>query len=215
MDRYDDYYRKTPDVFGSEANAILVDHVHLVDPSATALDLGCGQGRNSLFLARRKVPVHALDSSIEAICAVEVAAQMEGLPIRTIHGGFDELVQIPEGYGAVMVFGMIPDLRREQVTALVEMVDRVLADDGVLFITAFGNWDPAFEGHRSKWTEDAENSFCSLDGVVRTYLEPGELVALFPDLEVIHSWEGLGPEHRHGDGPPERHGLAEAVLRKS
>ena len=48
----------------------------------------------------------------------------------------------------------------------------------------------------------------------RTYLEPGELAGLFPDFELVHSWEGLTPEHRHGDGPPERHGRAEAVFRR-
>jgi cyclopropane fatty-acyl-phospholipid synthase-like methyltransferase len=215
MDRYDDYYRSTPEVFGSEPNTILVEHAELIDLSTTALDIGCGQGRNTLFLARRKITVHALDSSIEAVRAVEVAAEFEGLPVRTIHGGFEDLNPDPDGYGAILVFGLIPDLRREQVPALTAAIEKALAPNGMLFITAFGTWDPSFERHQSEWKENTENSFCSLDGVVRTYLEPGELVALFPGLEVIHSWEGLGPEHRHGDGPPERHGLVEAVLRRS
>ena len=215
MDRYDDYYRNTPAVFGTEPNTILVEHVELIEPSRSALDIGCGQGRNTLFLARRKITVHALDPSDEAIRAVKVAAETEGLAIRTILGGFEDLGPEPDGYGAVLVFGVIPDLRREQVTALVAAIGELLAPGGLLFITGFGTWDPAFTLHRGEWTEDAENSFCSLDGVVRTYLEPGELVALFPGFEVIHSCEGLGPEHRHGDGPLERHGLAEAVLRRS
>jgi cyclopropane fatty-acyl-phospholipid synthase-like methyltransferase len=215
MDRYDEYYRSTPEVFGSEPNTILVEHAELIDLSTTALDIGCGQGRNTLFLARRKITVHALDSSIEAVRAVEVAAEFEGLPVRTIHGGFEDLNPDPDGYGAILVFGLIPDLRREQVPALTAAIEKALAPNGMLFITAFGTWDPSFERHQSEWKENTENSFCSLDGVVRTYLEPGELVALFPGLEVIHSWEGLGPEHRHGDGPPERHGLVEAVLRRS
>ena len=214
MDRYDDYYRSTPEVFGSAPAPVLVEHVELIEPTITALDIGCGQGRNSFFLARREITVHALDPSIEGVSAVKVAAETEGLAIRAIHGGFEDLEPDEDGYGAILVFGLIPDLRREQVTALVAAIERVLAPNGLLFITAFGTWDPAFEHHQTEWAEDAENSFCSLDGVVRTYLEKGELVALFPNFEVIHSWEGLGPEHRHGDGPPERHGLAEAVLRR-
>ena len=214
MDRYDDYYRDTPEVFGSEPNTILVEHADLIEPSATALDLGCGQGRNTFFLARRKISVEALDSSIEAVRTVEVVAAKEELPIRTIHGEFEDLQPKPDGYAAILVFGVIPDLKREQVTALAAVVEKILAPNGLLFITAFGTWDPGFGRHKSKWTEDSENSFCSLDGVVRTYLEPGELVTLFPGLDVIHSWEGLGPEHRHGDGSPERHGLAEAVFRR-
>jgi SAM-dependent methyltransferase len=214
VDRYDDYYRSTPEVFGSEPITILVEHAALIEPAMTALDIGCGQGRNSFFLARRKITVHALDSSIEAIRTVKVAAEKASLAIRTIHGGFEDLEPVADGYGAILVFGVIPELKRQKVTALVAAIEELLAPNGLLFITGFGTWDPTFERHRGEWTEDAENSFCSLDGVVRTYLEPGELVALFPGLEGIHSWEGLGPEHRHGDGPLERHGLAEAVLRR-
>jgi len=214
MDRYDDYYRSTPEVFGSAPNPVLVQHAELIDPSATALDIACGQGRNSFFLARNGMTVHALDSSIEAVRAVNAVTVEEGLAIRTIHCGFADFQPEAGGYGAILVFGLIPDLKRDDVAALVTTVEKALAPKGLLFITAFGTWDPAFENHQREWTEDSENSFCSLDGVVRTYLEPGELVALFPGLEVIHFWEGLGPEHRHGDGVPERHGLAEAVLRR-
>jgi len=212
MDRYHDYYRSTPEVFGSAPNQILVEQAGLIDPSATTLEIACGQGRNSFFLARNGMTVHALDQSVEAVRQVKAVAEKESLAIRTIHSGFADLQPKSDGYGAILVFGLIPDLKRDDVAALVTTIEKVLAPKGLLFITAFGTWDPAFEGHQREWTEDSENSFCSLDGVVRTYLEPGELVALFPGLEVIHSWEGLGPEHRHGDGPPERHGLAEAVL---
>jgi hypothetical protein len=45
--------------------------------------------------------------------------------------------------------------------------------------------------------------------------DPNSILVEYAGLETIHSWEGLGPKHRHGDGPPERHGLAEAVLRRS
>lgn len=214
MRRYDDYYRSTPDVFGSEPNKILVEHAELIEPAATALDIGCGQGRNAFFLARRGITVHALDPSLEAVHTVKAVAESEGLPIRTVHGGFEDLEPEPDGYGAILVFGVIPDLRREQVEALSTTIGDMLAPKGLLFVTAFGTWDPAFGRHRREWTEKGENSFCSLDGLIRTSLEPGELVAMFPQCEVIHEWEGLGPEHRHGDGPLERHGLAEAVLRR-
>jgi tellurite methyltransferase len=214
MDRYDDYYRSAPDVFGSAPNPFLVDHADLIDPSATALDIGCGQGRNTLFLARREITVHALDPSIEAVRTVKMAAEKEGLPIRTIHSGFEDLEPVLDGYGAILVFGVIPDLVRQKVQGLVTTIEKVLSPNGLLFIMAFGTWDPGFEQNQSEWAEEAKNSFCSLDGVVRTYLEPGELVGLFPGFEVVYSWEGLGPEHRHGHGPLERHGLAEAVLRR-
>ena len=61
----------------------------------------------------------------------------------------------------------------------------------------------------------SRQSFTDGPGKVRTYLEVGEILECFRGHEVIHHWEGTGPLHRHGDGPPERHELFEAVLRRS
>jgi tellurite methyltransferase len=214
MTRYDDYYRTTQDVFGPDPDELLVSYADLVDPTSRALDIGCGQGRNSLFLARKNQKVDALDPSIEAIRAVRAAAKREGLQIHTIHGGFEDIEPVPAVYGAILVFGLIPDLSRTMVTALVSSIETILAPGGVLFMTAFGTWDPSFERHKRESTETADNSLRSLGGPFRTYLKTGELVSLFPSFDVVHSWEGLGPEHRHGDGPIERHGRAEAVFRR-
>ncbi len=214
MTRYDDYYRATQDVFGPDPDELLVTYADLVDPTSRALDIGCGQGRHSLFLARRGQKVDALDPSIEAVRAVRAAAKRDDLQIHTIHGGFEDLEPVPGGYGAIVVFGLIPDLSRTMVTALVSSIESNLAPGGVLFMTAFGTWDPSFERYKRESTETAENSFQSLGGPFRTYLEPGELESLFPSFEVMHAWEGLGPEHRHGDGPLERHGVAKAVFRR-
>ena len=214
VDRYDDIYRQTSAVFGNRPDPILERFVGLIDRSRPVVDIGCGQGRNSLFLARRGLEVHALDPSIEAVRTVDAAAESDDLPITTIHGGFEDLGPISGGFGAILVFGLIPDLRREQVMSLTKVINELLAASGLLMITAFGTWDPAYAQHRGKWDEADENSFCSVDGAVRTYLEPGELPRLFSEMSVVHTWEGLGPEHRHGDGPIERHGRTEAVLRK-
>jgi hypothetical protein len=46
----------------------------------------------------------------------------------------------------------------------------------------------------------------------RTYLRPGQLRELVSAFDLLSSWEGVGPEHHHGDGRLERHALAEAVL---
>ena len=110
-------------------------------------------------------------------------------------------------------FGLIPVLTRPQIGELVGSVDTHLGAGGHLWITAFGTWDPDYQLRAAEWVAEGRNSFRSPDDRLRTYLEPGELVALFPSFETIHAWEGLGPEHRHGDGPLERHGMAEAVLR--
>ena len=214
MDDFDREYGATKDVFGTEPENILVRYVDLLDPARAVLDVGCGQGRNSLFLARRGLNVDALDPSQVAIEQVAQAAKREDLPIRTLRRTFQNLEGNGRRYGGILVFGLIPILTRPQVGEVVLAVDRHLARGGLLFITAFGTWDPDYTVRAAEWTEEDRNSLRSPDGRLRTYLEPGELPSLFPDLAPIDTWEGLGPEHRHGVGPVERHGVAEAVMRR-
>jgi cyclopropane fatty-acyl-phospholipid synthase-like methyltransferase len=214
MEDFDGAYSSTPGFFGTEPEESLVRFADLLHPASTALDVGCGQGRNSLFLARRGIQVDALDPSPVAVASVKDIAGRENLSIRTICGTFDDLGAASRGYDGMMIFGLIPILSRVQISALVAAVETHLGQQGYLWVTAFGTWDPAFQRHATEWEKVGHNSFRAPDDYLRTYLEPGELETLFGGFEVLHSVELLGPEHRHGDGPPERHGKAEAVFQR-
>ena len=214
MTDWNQSYLDAPDLFGNEPAPLLVQQGVLIDQALPVLDVGCGQGRNSLFLARRGLTVHALDPSKVAIEQTRAAAEAEGFPIHTRCGVLDDVVGPVGGFGTILIFGLIPILNRAQIDELVASLNHHLTPDGLLFITAFTTTDPKLEIHSREWARIGMNSFQSPKGDIRTYLEPGELISLFPDWRVVHHWEGLGPEHRHGDGPVERHGLAEAVFRR-
>jgi cyclopropane fatty-acyl-phospholipid synthase-like methyltransferase len=214
VDDFDVFYGSTPDYFGAEPEASLVRFADLLDLSQPVLDVGCGQGRNTLFLARRGFSVDALDPSRVAVEQVGSLAEKNGLSVRTIHGTFQDLKNGDHRYGGILLFGLIPLLSRSEIADLALFVMSHLETRGILFATAFGTWDPDCPHRAGTWRKEDENSFRSPDGRLRTYLEPGELTALFQDLSPVHSWEGMTPEHRHGDGPSERHGLAEAVLQR-
>ena len=213
MEDFDASYRSTPDYFGAEPEPSLVRFADLLDLSHPVLDVGCGQGRNTIFLARRGHSVDALDPSLVAVEQVGKLADDSGLQVRAIHGTFQDLGDSGRGYGGILLFGLIPLLSRTEIAELTSMVMSRLGTEGFLFVTAFGVWDPDFS-RSAEWRMAGRNSFRSPDGRLHTYLEPGELTTLFPDLSPVHTWEGMTPEHQHGDGPPERHGLAEAVLRR-
>ncbi len=214
MENWDDLYSETTDYFGAEPDPSLARFVDLLDPSRTVLDVGCGQGRNTLFLAQRGFDVDAIDPSRVALDQLTRTADQDDLSVRTIHGTFHDLGVASREYGAILVFGLIPVLYRSEITELVEAVMNHLGAGGVLFITAFGTWDPDCTSRAGDESPNGSGTEDLLRDRGRTYLEPGELASLFPDLELLHSWEGLTPVHQHGDGPPERHGRAEAVFRR-
>ena len=72
---WDDRYRERGAVWGSEPNRLLVEVAADLE-RGTALDLGCGQGRNALWLANLGFTVTGLDVSPVAIeQAKEIAAE--------------------------------------------------------------------------------------------------------------------------------------------
>ena len=214
MNTFDEAYRTAGAYFGELPEAVLFKHLGMLDPGLPVLDIGSGQGRNARFLARHGFTIDALDPSDVTVEQLTRSVTEDGLSIRPIRGTFQDLTPADETYGTVLVFGLIPLLDRAEIDALAAMVTSALCGGGLLFVTAFGTWDPAYPRHASEWAAVGANSFRGPEGNLRTYLEPGELTRLFPGLDEIHTWEGLGPEHQHGSGPAERHGMAEAVWRR-
>ena len=210
---YDEAYRGTAGFFGTEPEEILKAHIGALDRAGRVLDVGAGQGRNSLFLARKGVSVDAVDPSAVAVEILSSAAKRENLPLRAHRCGFEDFdPQIP--YGAVLLFGLIPELPRDSIRLLLQKVDKWTVAGSLAFATAFTTDDPAFAGHSVEWQILGENSFTDGTGTIRTYLRPGEMLGLFHRWKALCYWEGLGPTHRHGDGPAERHAKVEAVFEK-
>ena len=215
-DDFDAMYRQSADYFGGRPEEILVAHIGAVDRSRRALDVGAGQGRNAFYLAKHGIRVDAIDPSSEAVDAIDAEARRSGLPVRATKTG---VAQFDPGegfvsYGAVCLFGIVQILKWKSIDVLCERVASWSAVGTLIFVTAFTTEDLSFESCSKSWRAVGKNSFADTEGAIRTFLEPGEAPRLFPKFEIVHHWEGLGPEHRHGDGPIQRHGMVEVVMSK-
>ena len=210
--RFDDVYRDTPAVFGAEPEPSLLRHLPHIRRDLPTLDVGAGQGRNALPLARGGLAVDALEPSAEAAGALRRLAASEGLPLRVHSESFARFVGDARGYGAILLFGLMPLLSWCDIDRLVGQVRAWTRPASLVFVTAFTSADPGLPRIAASWQSDGDRSFVGPDGDRRTYLLPGQLPSLFPGFATVRLWEGLGPEHHHGDGELERHGLVEAVL---
>jgi SAM-dependent methyltransferase len=86
-----------PDMYGDEPSdaAIAAADEFAAADVATVLELGAGQGRDTLYLARRGFHVHALDYAVEGIEAIEAKADTEGLGDRVTVGLHDVRQLLP------------------------------------------------------------------------------------------------------------------------
>jgi len=83
--KYNKIYKNNNNVWGSEPNKLLQRIYNRVNAGSKFLDLGCGQGRDSLFMLKRGFKVTAVDNSQEGIKKIKEAVQTNNLSISNIN----------------------------------------------------------------------------------------------------------------------------------
>lgn len=229
MSDFNTAYSQTDHYFGADPEAILGDFCTELDPDYPVLDVGCGQGRNTLALARypdKRFRVLAIDPSTAAIRTVQEIADAEQLPVLTAPHGFES---IDEGalakltgstaLSAVLLFGLLQILPVETIRTFLGQAGRLLTKDGFLFITAFSTAGPDFERHQQTWHAIGDNSFRNPQNPadLRTYFPPNQILEWLDcdHFLIRHHREYLGPLHRHSDTDPlHQHAMIELVAQR-
>lgn len=93
MESYDSVYSKPEFYWGREPNRLCERALASLPvqsrPGARAVDLGCGEGRDLIHLARHGLDVLGVDLSRPGLRKAEAWAAQEGLKIRTVCNSLD------------------------------------------------------------------------------------------------------------------------------
>ena len=145
-------------------------------PGGRALDLACGRGRNSLFLAEQGMSVTALDVSEEALAQLAAEAARRNLPVETRRVDLEAVPQLPvAAYDLVLEFFY---LHRPLLPQLLEAV----RPGGVVVLRTFSR----------------AGSFSGGPDNPDFVLRPGELLEIFAGWEILLHEEGMEPSRKGG-----------------
>ena len=165
--KWDERYRTGAFAERPHPSALLEDWIGRLPPGR-ALDLACGAGRNSLFLARRGFEVTGIDVSGEGLRRAATNAQRQGLKVTWMPHDLDDGLPLSGKFDAVCLFRYLnPDLIRR--------LPSILAADGILMVEEHLATDQPVAG-------PANPAFC---------VQPGELRRLLPGLKVLQQEEGI------------------------
>ena len=125
-------YESMPSLWQQSPNAALVEFASTLEPGR-ALDMGAGEGRNSVWLATQGWAATALDLSDVALARAAERAEAKGVALRCVVGDWREHEFEPASLELVVVTYMHPnDAER---WPMYERAARALVPGGHLFVT--------------------------------------------------------------------------------
>ena len=210
-DSFNRVYGKPDDPFyyGLKPSEELETFLHETHPPAgEALDLGSGEGRNSLLLAHYGYHVHAVDSSSQGIQKLEQYAHSQGLD--NIDGEVADVrtVQLTTNfYDAIVAVTILDHITEEEGKKVAASIVDALKPGGFVFIEAFTVHDPAAKAAREEHETISETA-----SFVQHYFDEGELADWFSKLETLKYEEFMKYDDSHGE--PHYHGLARLIGKK-
>jgi SAM-dependent methyltransferase len=108
-------------------------------PPGRALDVGCGTGRDAVYLAKRGWQVTAVDFADAAIAKAEQRAADEGVHVQWVAGDVSSLagLGLEPGYTLVYDFGCIQGLADSARTGAAAGITHLAAPGATLLVVAF------------------------------------------------------------------------------
>lgn len=127
--------------FGDASQEIL-DLVLQLPQGGKVLDMGCGDGRNAIPLARAGFAVTAMDNSEAGIRKLNTLSGYEGIPIDSRIGDMTSF-EYQEDYDLIISHGCLHFVEREQWEEIIDQFKAHTAPSGFNVITVFTNNIPA------------------------------------------------------------------------
>jgi 2-polyprenyl-3-methyl-5-hydroxy-6-metoxy-1,4-benzoquinol methylase len=188
---YDSGYRSSPCFWGREPGSLLpasLDFLPQDFAGLRVLDAGCGEGKNSVFFAKRGATVHAVDISPAAIENAQRAWSDVNHRVMFEVGDVQTVPLSPTAYDVVILYGLLHCL--SSTTAMKALATRLMAATkprGLHIVCALNSRRDGFtEGHPIFRPRLAAHDFY-------TSLYTGSELAHLSDSDLTESHP---PDHR-------------------
>jgi SAM-dependent methyltransferase len=135
---WDTFYGREDRVWSGRPNGALVAEITGLEPGR-ALDVGCGEGADAVWLAQRGWRVVALDVSQVGLERARHAAEAAGVELDWVHSGLVDAELTPGSFDLVSV--QYPALRRTPGDDAVRALLEAVAPGGTLLVVHHADVD--------------------------------------------------------------------------
>jgi tellurite methyltransferase len=203
--KFDDFYTSKENYFSqghSEGMAECLENYHVVP--CDAIDIGAGEGRNSIYLAAIGFRVVAVEPSVVGVNKIRAKSKQFGLGITIENDYFLNVSKKYNNIGFALALTSLEHMEFDNLQDTISEIKRLLAPGGYIYAMVFTEDDPGFN------KDTINSSECAL--FIKHYFKKEELRRYFHDFDILVYKEYMKEDTRHG--PLHYHGKAKLFARK-
>lgn len=183
--------------FGAEPSDDVRQMADHFPPGGRILDIGCGDGKNSLYLAEHGFRVDAFDLSTDGVAKLLRLAEKRQV---SVNAWPQDLAQFAfsQQYDAILSHGVLFFVEKADWQRLLQDAKEHTAPGGYHLIKVFTNAAPVPP---------------DLTAFVKGLFDEGELSAIYADWEIVEATSRVFQD-QHAGGEPHMHAVESIVARK-
>jgi len=171
------------------------------------LDIGCGEGADSVFFADKGFHVTAIDRNetyLKRFRAYRSDRKLKSITIRRSDAVTHSYPQ--NGYAVVSCILVLCCMKRTEFEKMLVRVKRSIKPGGIVIMSSRNYLDPELKEYASTGKMVEPNTFRSKEDCCRFvyFIEKNRLREMFSDFDVLYYFEGYarckyGQHPKHGD----------------
>ena len=152
-----------------------------------ALDLGAGEGRNSVFLAKNGFEVEAIDKIKNGLEKCEKLSQRCNLTIKTENIDIRKFRFEKNRYSLILSIATLDFFKFSEIKKIVSKIQKSLKKDGVFYLVVFSEKDPLFNDCRGRKLKTIEKDTFYVPKLktFQHFFRKEELSKLFKNFKII------------------------------
>ena len=208
---YNKKYNNTSSIRGkAKLDISLKTYLKLLS-GKNVLDLGIGEGQNSIPLSELGYHVTGVDYSTKAldIC------RNNSSNIKFIHDDIRNFIIEKDKYDLILSAGVLHFLHKDDVNHIIKEIKSNLKPNGLVYISVFSEKDPGLNKKENNTDFDRldHNIFHNhIENTYISYFSKNEILKLFSDFTTIFISDEYSLDFFHGN--PHYHGIIKYIGKK-
>ena len=207
---YDKKFKDKFPIFPAKFDPVLKRYLHLI-PGKEVLDLGIGQGTDSIPLAELGFNVTGVDYSIKCLEICKNNCNK----LNLVHSDIRSFNIEKNKYDLIKSICVLHFLHKNDIYDIIKNIKNNLKSDGLVYISVFSLEDPSFNFKCNNPDFDTleNNVFHKIsDDTYSSYFSKNEILELFSDFNTIFISDEYSLDLGHGT--PHYHGIIKYIGKK-